>query len=371
MSQEVKMESLIEQDLNRALQSLKNAFLICDLSMNILKYNQATNDLIKFSKQDPVGSNLLDLVSLDLHSECIQALRKTVVDGSPRVVIEKGLNFDQTIKCEISKIGMVLLVEIVDISNFQEQTEKKIQYEELLIRKEQITQIQKFAQGIAHDFGNISQSMRGFVELLTNEVEDETGKKILDNLLISTNRALKVSKKISEISRIQILENSNFNLVRFLRDHLQALEKMISSEVKIELHLPISGSERQLEVFANQEQIERIVENIIENANHAMSGSGKIDIYCSADSDSSNLILKIKNNGPAIPRNIAERIFMPFVTNGKTGGTGLGLYLAFEYLSSCGGNIKLQNQNHDVSFVITLPIVSKANLPNVKASNVA
>ena len=365
------METKIKQDLDLAIQSLKSAFFVCDLQMNILMSNKTLNQFIRSSQPDLIGSNLLDLVDLEIHSECIKALRKTVTDGITRTLIEKGLDFDQRIKCEISKIGEVLLVEIIDVSDFQKQNEKRIQYEELLIRKEQITQIQKFAQGIAHDFGNISQSIRGFTELLTNVVEDENGKKILDNLLISTNRALKVSKKISEISRIQILENSDLNLVRFLKEHLETLEKMVNSDVRIEMHLPNPEIEERLEVFVNQEQIERIVENIIENANHAMSGSGRIDIYCFPDSNRSNFILKIKNDGPAIPRNIAERIFMPFVTNGKTGGTGLGLYLAFEYLTSCGGHIKLENQNHDVSFIITLPIITKAKISKIKASDVA
>lgn len=365
------METKIKQDLDLAIRSLKSAFFICDSQMNILLSNNTLNRLIKLSIPDLVGSNLLDLVDLEIHSEFIKAIRKTAIDGISREVIERGLDFDQRIKCGISKIDQVLLVEIVDISDFQKQNEKRIQYEELLIRKEQITQIQKFAQGVAHDFGNISQSIRGFTELLNNVVDDENGKKILDNLLISTNRALKVSKKISEISRIQILENSNLNLVKFLSKHLETLEKMVNSEVKIELHLPNPEIEERLEVLANQEQIESIVENIIENANHAMSGCGRIDIYCSPDSNKSNFVLKIKNNGPAIPRNIAERIFMPFVTNGKTGGTGLGLYLAFEYLTSCGGSIKLENQNHDVAFIITLPIISKGEKSIIKALDVA
>lgn len=226
----------------------------------------------------------------------------------------------------------------------------EVDYEDIKSRKEQLAQIQKFAQGIAHDFGNLSQSIHGFASLLSSKIEDADGLIILENLMISAERALAVSKKISEISRIQVLENVDFDIQELLERKIDLLSKVVGAKVDIDL---IFEAPLNTNVRANPDQIERILENIIENANCAMNGSGKITVECFNDGDMT--CLSIANTGPAIPRHIAEKMFMPFVTSRKESGTGLGLYLAYEYLGSCGGSIELINQNRNVVFKINLP----------------
>ncbi|MFM2103140.1 MAG: hypothetical protein RL740_227 [Actinomycetota bacterium] len=229
---------------------------------------------------------------------------------------------------------------------------EKLQYEELENSRTHIAQVQKFAQGIAHDFGNISQAIQGFTKLLDGEISTDSGAKILENLKISANRALRVSQKISEIARIQVLENSEIEILEFLNAKSEQFQNLVGPNVILDIK---KGSDVNGLIFANIEQVERIIENILENAGHALNGNGKVSIDCSNDVTSDYLILRISNDGPAIPKQIADRIFMPFVTSRKEDGTGLGLYLAHEYLNTCGGRIELKNHNRDVSFTLFLP----------------
>lgn len=229
---------------------------------------------------------------------------------------------------------------------------EKLRYEELEAGKEQMAQIQKFAQGIAHDFGNISQSIRGFSQLLSDEVSTQKGILIIEQLQIAAKRALKISKKISEIAKIKVLENIQFDLQQLIIERKDQFIKLLPEGIELDLDLDelLDGL-----VYVNPEQIERIIENIIENACHAIDGDGKITIKTFDDVKANRLVIAIANNGPAIPRQIADHIFMPFTSSRKEGGTGLGLYLAYEYLHSCGGDIALKNKNHDVEFQISLP----------------
>lgn len=233
---------------------------------------------------------------------------------------------------------------------------KEVAFEDIQIRREQLVQIQKFAQGISHDFGNLSQSIAGFTKLLIPKIEDPELHIVAQNLKIAAERAIAISHKISEISRIQLLENQNFDLLETLRLQIPFLKEQLGPNINLDLQFEddLSG-----DVFANPDQIERIIQNIVENASHAMSGIGQINIKCYGDDEKFNM--EIGNSGPAIPKHIAEKIFMPFVTGGKVGGTGLGLYLAYEYLATCGGNIELFNHNKDVTFKITLPKIRKGS----------
>lgn len=61
----------------------------------------------------------------------------------------------------------------------------------------------------------------------------------------------------------------------------------------------------------------------------------KIKAYCNPDDE---VIIEISNNGPAIPTNIAEHIFVPFFTT-KEGGSGIGLSISRQIMRLSGGSI--------------------------------
>ena len=74
------------------------------------------------------------------------------------------------------------------------------------------------------------------------------------------------------------------------------------------------------------------------------------------------VIVKITDNGPGIPSNIKDKIFMKFVPSSKT-GTGLGLYICKNIIEKHGGKIWANNnvdndgrETKGSTFTFTLPI---------------
>ena len=66
----------------------------------------------------------------------------------------------------------------------------------------------------------------------------------------------------------------------------------------------------------------------------------------------------LADEGPGIPAEIRERLFEPFVTGGKKGGTGLGLAVARRFVEDHGGTLELlpASAGPGARFRILLPL---------------
>ena len=67
--------------------------------------------------------------------------------------------------------------------------------------------------------------------------------------------------------------------------------------------------------------------------------------------------IRIKDNGPGIPKNVIDKIFQPFFTTKPTGqGTGLGLSLSYDIVKAHGGELNVKTEAGEGSeFIIQLP----------------
>ena len=110
----------------------------------------------------------------------------------------------------------------------------------------------------------------------------------------------------------------------------------------------------ELECFADQ--IPQIWTNLIFNSIQVLKGSGKIEIHLFQKDE--NIIFTITDNGPGIPIEIQEKIFLPLYTTKVGGeGSGMGLYITKQIVESHKGSITLKSEPGNTTFTITLPIL--------------
>lgn len=98
-----------------------------------------------------------------------------------------------------------------------------------------------------------------------------------------------------------------------------------------------------LELAADPELIEQVLINLLQNASHAVKDQAGAKIVMSAGIDNrGRVFIEVSDNGPGIPKEIQERVFIPFFTT-KKDGTGIGLSLSRQIMRLHGGTISVRS----------------------------
>lgn len=96
-------------------------------------------------------------------------------------------------------------------------------------------------------------------------------------------------------------------------------------------------------LYADENLISQVLINLLKNAIQAIETAGvsggiiTLRAYCN---ESEAVLIEVSNNGPAIPPEIAEHIFIPFFTT-KEGGSGIGLSISRQIMRLSGGSLSL------------------------------
>ena len=93
-------------------------------------------------------------------------------------------------------------------------------------------------------------------------------------------------------------------------------------------------------VFADRDQIERVIVNLVTNASRATS-AGRHPSRLRPPRRGSDVVFSVTDTGAGIPRDYLPRIFEPFiqVPNAPAGGSGLGLTISRRIVEAHGGQL--------------------------------
>ena len=109
-------------------------------------------------------------------------------------------------------------------------------------------------------------------------------------------------------------------------------------------------------VEADPDQVKRAVLNLVDNAVEAVGGAGLVVVQTEWLADSQRARIVVADDGPGIPPEDRERLFVPYFST-KATGMGLGLPIVHQIVSDHGGSIRVEdNTPHGSRFVVELPI---------------
>ena len=109
----------------------------------------------------------------------------------------------------------------------------------------------------------------------------------------------------------------------------------------IELEIILKDTDLVLE--ADQSLIEQVLINLIVNAIEAVKEKEEPKIILSAEQTlNKKIILKVADNGPGIPEEVLDKIFIPFFSTKKS-GSGIGLSLCKQIVMLHRGTIQVQS----------------------------
>jgi two-component system phosphate regulon sensor histidine kinase PhoR len=145
-------------------------------------------------------------------------------------------------------------------------------------------------------------------------------------------------------------------------EQLQALAE--SKEQKIWLDVP-----EDIQVLADDLQIQRALKNIVHNAIKFSPEGGKIRVSCTVNAEEA--IIAVTDDGPGIPSDELPRIFERFyqVDRARRDGTGLGLAIVRHIVRAHGGRAWAESiEGQGATFFISLALADEDMQPEPAAN---
>ena len=111
----------------------------------------------------------------------------------------------------------------------------------------------------------------------------------------------------------------------------------------------------ELQFAFDPERMARVLRNLARNAAEAMQGRAGAAVTIGARQTPDGVELFVADNGPGIPPGVLGKLFQPFGTHGKKGGTGFGLAIAKQLVEAHRGRITVSAGGQGTRFTIALP----------------
>ncbi|MBD3344113.1 MAG: GAF domain-containing protein [Chitinivibrionales bacterium] len=220
-------------------------------------------------------------------------------------------------------------------------------------RSEKQALIGTMLSSIVHDMRNPLSGISGFVQLIRRKSDEHKIQSYCDIILDRLGYIEKMNSELLLFVRGKSieLEKTAIVLKKYFEDLLVGFKSSFSnSSITIEFEC----SER-IEIQADFDRLTRVFTNILNNAREAIQTEGIIGIELTRKDNCA--IIKISDSGNGMPAHVQEKIFQPFVTFGKKGGTGLGMAIAKNIIDKHNGTIEIDSKlGKGTTFIINLPI---------------
>lgn len=158
----------------------------------------------------------------------------------------------------------------------------------------------------------------------------------LDTVLRRSEGLARFVKNYRQLSRLPPPDKSRIGVA----DYFQHLETLVGNELaRKAIQLEFNCRPDSLVLMADRDMLDQVAINLIRNAADALDGTAGANIRVSGYiDDKQRTVLAVSDNGPGIPADMAEKIFLPFFTT-RDRGSGIGLALVRYIMLSHGGTV--------------------------------
>ena len=232
---------------------------------------------------------------------------------------------------------------------------------------EDVTELQRLGRARRDFIANISHELRTplanidlAAQTLRNSSSRDTAlvKRMLDQIEGQVQALSQLAQEMMDLSQIE----SGLALLKLVPVAVGPLvERSVAGLLP---HAHLKGQHLSLflpddlTVLADEQQVSRVVRNLVHNAIKFAPDGGIISIYAEAV-DEEDVRISVSDNGPGIPRDDQARIFERFYKQDHArskGGTGLGLAIARHIVEGHGGKLWVESAPaQGATFCFTLP----------------
>jgi len=211
-----------------------------------------------------------------------------------------------------------------------------------VLESERLATIGRMASSVSHDLRHYLAAIYANSEFLaTDRLSPNERAEIFADIRAAVNETADMIESLLIFSRTGGGTRRQPEMFAALAERAAALIKANPDSEGVSLAVYCSDPNATA-VMADGKQIERAISNLLLNACQSvrtMGGDAHVDI--AVETQDRQVIVNVVDNGPGVPEAIRDRLFEPFVSEGKQKGTGLGLTLARCIALEHGGDVLL------------------------------
>lgn len=248
---------------------------------------------------------------------------------------------------------------VVDVTNRKRAEEESEKFQKQLVQSEKMAGIGTLASGIAHEFNNLLQIIRGHSEYALKTMKAEDMEEALHIVLDSSDKASRIIVDLRTFSKEESLKKRLCEITKPIEEVLSLTEGQLrKNNIKV-----VKRFMKTPKIRINIGEMQQVFLNMITNAWDAMMPKGgKLEIKVKEIKGYAEV--KISDTGKGIKEEDLIRLFDPFFTTKKhkvgereIRGTGLGLSVSYGIVKRHGGEIDVESvEGKGTTFTIKLPI---------------
>jgi signal transduction histidine kinase len=338
----VSSEQSVEQFLQQVAELLPAAYLYPEITEARIVFDEKSYQTAGFGPGRQCQS--ADVLVKDIRRGAVE-----VIYRENRPALDEGPFLAEERRLLDSVAGEIALI----IERKEAEIEQAKLHEQLR-HADRLATIGKLAAGIAHELNEPLTGILGFAELL-KESAGMPGQSLSDIVRIEAAalHAREVVRKLLLFARQISPRQDKVGVNRVIQEVVSFLEgRCLQQNIKTQTKL----YETLPDICADESQVRQIIMNLMINAVQAMQKGGILTI--GTHPGEKEIVISIRDNGPGIPDDIKDKIFLPFFTTKDVhAGTGLGLSVVHGIVKSHRGRIKVFSQlGKGTVFKVYLPV---------------
>ena len=334
-----------KNQIETILLHMTDGIIAFNMKGEIILINPAAKKFLSISPEDNTFEDIFGKFKLDINMEKVIYLetwtsteqRIQVDDGYVKVLFAPFKNEDDLPDGVIAVIQDI--TEHVKLDNMQKE----------------------LVADVSHELKTPITSIMGYADtLLEGGYDEETQAKFLNVIASESRRMARLATDLLTLSRYDSNKKKTQKESFDLGDLVKQCQEKLAIEIKKKGHKVNCFVTADVPpVYADKDDIERVVLNILTNSIKYTPDNGEIKIYVGFVYN--DAYIKVFDNGIGIPEEDLSRIFERFyrVDKARTremGGTGLGLSIAKEILDKNGGSIDIKSKvGEGTEVVIRIP----------------
>lgn len=250
----------------------------------------------------------------------------------------------------------------------EERTAALAEKDEQLRQKQKLEAIGSLAGGVAHEFNNLLQGIRGYNQFAMDELDPDCQPyQDLRQAMMAVDRAASLTRQLLNFSRQESFSKTVVDVNEVVDSVIKMTQPVIGERIETRVRL---GHDLGT-VIADPTMLQQALMNLCINARDAMPTGGQLiirtdmmtasEMYAAIHPDvrpGSYARIIITDTGCGMPADVKQRIFEPFFTTKEVGkGTGLGLAMVYGVVTEHDGAVHVYSEpGEGTTFRIYLPL---------------